>query len=71
MDLTEQFESSVNPEGIQTKEFLYYILFQFESSVNPEGIQTNTRKGINATMFESSVNPEGIKNYIWIKKIVL
>ena len=36
------FESSVNPEGIQT---LYSSVFHdtlFESSVNPEGIQTST-----------------------------
>ena len=34
------FESSVNPEGIQTKMGLIDALQGFESSVNPEGIQT-------------------------------
>ena len=34
------FESSVNPEGIQTRRLLLFDDDTFESSVNPEGIQT-------------------------------
>ena len=34
------FESSVNPEGIQTVNMDYLDIILFESSVNPEGIQT-------------------------------
>ena len=34
------FESSVNPEGIQTRQELQRSSIKFESSVNPEGIQT-------------------------------
>ena len=34
------FESSVNPEGIQTKTESSFTTPRFESSVNPEGIQT-------------------------------
>ena len=34
------FESSVNPEGIQTSQVKIFEICQFESSVNPEGIQT-------------------------------
>ena len=34
------FESSVNPEGIQTDMKIRKNAEQFESSVNPEGIQT-------------------------------
>ena len=35
-----RFESSVNPEGIQTVTEKYNAIQKFESSVNPEGIQT-------------------------------
>ena len=35
-----RFESSVNPEGIQTKILSVGKQYKFESSVNPEGIQT-------------------------------
>ena len=35
-----RFESSVNPEGIQTIYKKYQLCYLFESSVNPEGIQT-------------------------------
>ena len=35
------FESSVNPEGIQTLQLIISLLSKFESSVNPEGIQTS------------------------------
>ena len=35
------FESSVNPEGIQTVPYMYKYKWSFESSVNPEGIQTS------------------------------
>ena len=34
------FESSVNPEGIQTVNVIVDYGYVFESSVNPEGIQT-------------------------------
>ena len=34
------FESSVNPEGIQTNNGNFPVQSRFESSVNPEGIQT-------------------------------
>ena len=34
------FESSVNPEGIQTTQRAVDKMRVFESSVNPEGIQT-------------------------------
>ena len=37
------FESSVNPEGIQTYSPLKSTPSPFESSVNPEGIQTLKR----------------------------
>ena len=58
-----RFESSVNPEGIQTLKNDIEDDARFESSVNPEGIQTalpalRTREG-----FESSVNPEGIQTF--------
>ena len=56
-----QFESSVNPEGIQTPIFLKCGCLRFESSVNPEGIQTNGRVKQAEKLFESSVNPEGIQ----------
>ena len=36
----ELFESSVNPEGIQTICRIGHAESSFESSVNPEGIQT-------------------------------
>ena len=36
----EVFESSVNPEGIQTSDIPEIANVSFESSVNPEGIQT-------------------------------
>ena len=36
------FESSVNPEGIQTVVSVSNAHNMFESSVNPEGIQTET-----------------------------
>ena len=55
------FESSVNPEGIQTLIFGVVVAQQFESSVNPEGIQTVGAVGLLQTSFESSVNPEGIQ----------
>ena len=35
------FESSVNPEGIQTMTTCQGMYIMFESSVNPEGIQTD------------------------------
>lgn len=34
------FESSVNPEGIQTECWPFCDITPFESSINPEGIQT-------------------------------
>ena len=36
----EEFESSVNSEGIETKRIYIYTSFLFESSVNSEGIET-------------------------------
>ena len=36
----EKFESGVNPEGIQTFNFIDVENLWFESGVNPEGIQT-------------------------------
>ena len=35
------FESSVNSEGIETKDTLVSHTTQFESSVNSEGIETS------------------------------
>ena len=35
-----QFESGVNPEGIQTLTTVSQLSGMFESGVNPEGIQT-------------------------------
>ena len=55
------FESSVNPEGIQTVASTYDDEQLFESSVNPEGIQTFDGGDNAQKMFESSVNPEGIQ----------
>ena len=55
------FESSVNPEGIQTVGFRFLEWVWFESSVNPEGIQTMQITDKNSEQFESSVNPEGIQ----------
>ena len=57
----ESFESSVNPEGIQTIFTVSVFVFTFESSVNPEGIQTVKLTFANPCKFESSVNPEGIQ----------
>ena len=56
-----EFESSVNPEGIQTLNDSPNMLTLFESSVNPEGIQTGIQTNLTAEWFESSVNPEGIQ----------
>ena len=39
-----RFESSVNSEGIETKNLEQRRRFQFESSVNSEGIETNAQK---------------------------
>ena len=55
------FESSVNPEGIQTGAAYLNDSPRFESSVNPEGIQTIIGFRLNTIGFESSVNPEGIQ----------
>ena len=38
--MTYQFESGVNPEGIQTETVVEEAEEEFESGVNPEGIQT-------------------------------
>ena len=38
--MKDLFESSVNPEGIQTTMVTAKAITLFESSVNPEGIQT-------------------------------
>ena len=38
--MINKFESSVNPEGIQTTTKDAVTELAFESSVNPEGIQT-------------------------------
>ena len=47
MALTEfRFESSVNPEGIQTVGNKTVQERKFESSVNPEGIQTDTKSTV-------------------------
>ena len=56
-----KFESSVNPEGIQTTLLKKHGYSQFESSVNPEGIQTMDKYIAQTRLFESSVNPEGIQ----------
>ena len=37
------FESSVNSEGIETKECVVELTLTFESSVNSEGIETCRR----------------------------
>ena len=37
----QQFESSVNSEGIETFDFTLKKCLVFESSVNSEGIETN------------------------------
>ena len=50
------FESSVNPEGIQTKKAVMDTYAQFESSVNPEGIQTFYANKTISHRFESSVS---------------
>ena len=55
------FESSVNPEGIQTYIECAHPPPVFESSVNPEGIQTDCYVFAYDVAFESSVNPEGIQ----------
>ena len=57
------FESSVNPEGIQTQLESLYKIGLFESSVNPEGIQTSRLRSMVTETFESSVNPEGIQTF--------
>ena len=36
-----RFESSVNSEGIETKNWRWQLLLKFESSVNSEGIETS------------------------------
>ena len=41
--IKKAFESSVNPEGIQTKSEVRTWQTRFESSVNPEGIQTRVK----------------------------
>ena len=67
--LTEQrFESSVNPEGIQTFNMALMGHLGFESSVNPEGIQTSLAVKLTEQRFESSVNPEGIQTKSFIDK---
>ena len=63
-----QFESSVNPEGIQTASLTLLNIAVFESSVNPEGIQTNLMDEYKDLMFESSVNPEGIQTLKRLEK---
>ena len=50
------FESSVNPEGIQTLNNESNDLVEFESSVNPEGIQTFYANKTISHGFESSVS---------------
>ena len=59
--MKDLFESSVNPEGIQTTMVTAKAITLFESSVNPEGIQTTTGVSDAVVAFESSVNPEGIQ----------
>ena len=59
--MTCKFESSVNPEGIQTYDEFIRDYYRFESSVNPEGIQTAISGMSLDKTFESSVNPEGIQ----------
>ena len=44
-----RFESSVNPEGIQTQRLSFWASLMFESSVNPEGIQTGPLSIVNGT----------------------
>ena len=58
------FESSVNPEGIQTRNNRKVAINVFESSVNPEGIQTSKSDSDAGWQFESSVNPEGIQTLL-------
>ena len=43
--MASTFESSVNPEGIQTFSASISVISEFESSVNPEGIQTGSDDG--------------------------
>ena len=56
-----RFESSVNSEGIETKNAQDIINQQFESSVNSEGIETTMYAIRVSVKFESSVNSEGIE----------
>ena len=56
-----QFESSVNSEGIETEMNEWFANKLFESSVNSEGIETWNPCAFSACSFESSVNSEGIE----------
>ena len=58
---TKQFESSVNSEGIETRQIDFVQEYMFESSVNSEGIETCTIWKHSRYWFESSVNSEGIE----------
>ena len=58
------FESSVNPQGIETSRSSGDVDIVFESSVNPQGIET-VENGMSTDMwFESSVNPQGIETTV-------
>ena len=60
-----RFESSVNPEGYETKLIGVIASVEFESSVNPEGYETMQDLLLAVKMFESSVNPEGYETTIF------
>ena len=56
-----RFESLVNTEGIQTRDYDFIRFRMFESLVNTEGIQTIPPPSSNRPTFESLVNTEGIQ----------
>ena len=62
--LDDEFESSVNSEGIETADGVIRTMTLFESSVNSEGIETGFDAECTASMFESSVNSEGIETHV-------
>ena len=59
------FESSVNSEGIETRQLHESRNHKFESSVNSEGIETEICFVYSDITFESSVNSEGIETGEW------
>ena len=64
--MPNEFESSVNSEGIETYTTFGRLLQAFESSVNSEGIETRRIKEYQHHAFESSVNSEGIETFLFL-----